>query len=87
MKLLEKQRKIQFILMIHSFCSYQIHFIKQLPNANYMIILMGNLCLIAVQSLLALKSVGILLLTSMEPGSLRTVGIYKYHMFAPIIYK
>lgn len=73
--------------MIHSFCSYQIHLIKQLPNANNIIILMQNICLIAVQILLALKSLGILPLTSMETGSLCVVGIYKYHMFVPIIYK
>lgn len=73
--------------MIHSFCNYQIHLIKQFPNANYIIILMGNICLIAVQILLALKSMGSLPLTSMETGILCIVDIYKCHMFVPVIYK
>lgn len=73
--------------MTHSFCSYQIQLIKQLPNANYIIILMGNICLTVVQILLALKSMGILPLTSMETGSVCIVGIYSYCMFVPIMYK
>lgn len=72
--------------MTHIFCSYQIHLVKQFPNDNYNIILMGSM------SYWGPDHVGIQVNRNFAidyNGNRKshTVGIYKFQIFVPIIYK
>lgn len=72
--------------MTHSFCSYQIHLVKQFPSVNYDMILMGNVSYCGPDHA-GTQVYGNFAIDFNGNRKAHIVGICKYQIFVPIIYK
>lgn len=72
--------------MTHIFCSYQLHLVKQFPNVNYNIILMENMSYCGPDQVGTQINENFAIDFNGNRKS-HTVGIYKFQIFVPIIYK